>query len=1520
MSETDPRPTLGEVDWNSAVDEWESSLSFPLSEGNRAPAEEAHEGTPWQTAFLGPSDRPAIGSSKAPPHVAAPLRTRASWLEEEARALADPRSQARALVGVSELLALASEPERALRLAREARQLSSELPLATRQVRQLAVASPNDRVHELEVEIAHAPTLAARLHSLLLAADTLRLHGDAIEAAKRLREAYQLDPTDVRAPTALAALALAQGDAGATYWFEQRESRLCQGLVTALRLRGLEAGHASEAGEPGERADTTHLAINATLRSIRESLGQRDPIAATQALAELAETPSLTEGALWLLAAIGTLDADSRQASAHALRALALGGEPLAYRQLAARAIELGDAPLLLTALHEEAPFGDVERLLLTALANGDVAEPLARVRGNQTCDALADALGAVYVDRLNRRSDLVSGSQATRSLTRLGRLLGEGAPLGAIQRALEDIPAAPTVDGVVLETAIRASRWENATEYLRRLPDSEPQAVRTQGLLAAALMAERTGSRTDTARAWQRVLESGLPHESAVRVLLSLDVTVDRPRALLRIANESVGSAAGILLLEAAFWNGFPEEEQAQIFLRIEQTVGNLGLGAELAQQHARRCGDSAGERAWAAARRSMAADPLEGAVHAVREALGLARHDREKAGTALRDALALRPEDVALRDMVDRFVGEPTAEETVWRDARTAAANAQLEAKKSAVAQRSNPLSPQQSLEAYRQLARLDPNALPWHYRIVKDWPHAKESLRYVEYASLSAGAAGAARAAGGGAAIRLDDAMDRALQSFGPAEAAEIAAHAQMAARVRMAAEQGWESTYEFARVAAANPSPSTWALRALNSHARVHRDEEAIATTGLALAERTESLTSRATLLVQASRSHARLGRIQEARELLAQAANEDPGDIVTWRLLGQLCETTGDLQAAAEAYESLGRTCLAPDHVLAAWSEAARLWQLLGESDLETLALEQCAKADVTQNDLFARLCERYRRGGRDADLADLLARRLEHVRDANERSVLEVERARALVNLEDYATAKSVVERTLAEQPNHATALGVLADVEMKAQSYHGAEQAYLRLARLVASPDEQLEVYRALASLYFTHLLNLDRAEVAHREVLRRAPGEIETLERLVEIYRRKGDAPRGVEVQRQLVDLAMSTDEKILRTKELASIHETVGRDVRRAEQTLDALRREHPTSVAALRALAEFYWRQRQIPAMHILLDRAASDARRAFAAGRFAPSTFETLQTAYELRGKGDPTRVVAATLAAVEDRELELQGGEWRAIDPRLDNLLAPEIVNPSLRVLLLGVGDYLDNVVPYDLRAVEASPLESGALWGATVRSIAASAGLGEPQMFVSAALGRTVVPLSSSPPALLVGKALVDETDEKALSFMATRAVKAIVARASAFIRCSPDEVALLFSALVRALNPSFDARSGDQAKAIALAHQIARAMPRTIDPNLGVLALEAAGTLGGNELALSQGCRHWMNRVGLLAVGHPASALRAVSWDAGEDRPPTGAERTAWLSHHDAARDLLMFSMSDPYMESRALLGLDR
>jgi predicted Zn-dependent protease len=838
----------------------------------------------------------------------------------------------------------------------------------------------------------------------------------------------------------------------------------------------------------------------------------------------------------------------------------------------------------------------------------------------------------------------------------------------------------------------------------------------------------------------------------------------------------------------------------------------------------------------------------------------------------------------------------------------------------------------------EAYERLADLDAtgrddatSALLWHKTILEDQPDYIPSLRHVEHALLTDGrvdelepiASALAHALAGRDEALRDDALEvdppeRIDET--PDAYAEASAHAELAARLKMRGATGeWEPTRPMAELGASLPAPSLWSLRALAAHARVAGDDSSLLRASLALADRTTHPEEIAALVLRAGEAAMRMGDLTRARELLERAAREDAGDVVTWGLLAEVRQRSDNPQGAAEACESLARASVVDEHRLLAWYDAGQLWlDEVGDEARGIQALEEAARVDLSHEDIFPRLSGLYSKRGARAEMANLLERRLETA-GGEERVRLEVDRAAALIAVGEPAAARRALESALASEPDDPTALSSYADLCADLQDWEAAEQSWVRLVRLVSEPEEQLRIYRRLGKLYSEHAVNLARAEVAMKEVLRRAPNDVATLEGLVEIYRRTSDGPRALEVMQQLLPLATTPDARRARITEIASIHETVTRDLRKAEQALEAVRREYPSDVGALRALAEFYQRQKQGPAVNILLDRASADARRALTAGRFSPALFEVLQTVHEFRGKRDAARVAASVHAALEGRDEPLTGAGKRAGDPRLDDLLAPEAMSAGLRALLLRAGDALDVASALDLRAMQAQPLAPG-MAQSRIAAIASSLGVPPVQVLVSPQLGSTCVPSASNPPCVVVGEPLLNVLAEPAAAFVITRALKLVQAHASALVRTPPADLAVLVSAWLQAFNPSWTPQGAAPAALADAKRRLAAGLPKKMDAEAGTIVLEVAGTILPHLATLGASAIGWADRVALLAVGDPAAALDGIAWSLGlpEGAPKSPERRSAWVLQTAEVRDLLGFAVGDAFAEARARAGV--
>ncbi|MGD0530302.1 MAG: tetratricopeptide repeat protein, partial [Polyangiaceae bacterium] len=1011
------------------------------------------------------------------------------------------------------------------------------------------------------------------------------------------------------------------------------------------------------------------------------------------------------------------------------------------------------------------------------------------------------------------------AGATEARGAVTLGRRLASSAPARDVEAALEALGDGKSASAraVALEMAARGGRALDVSTALEAWGSARgTPEERAIGAMAAGLVAERAGNRLRALEAFKAARAADPTNEAALRAIASLE-QVDLVGEINALADELGDGPRGAIARIEAVTRGegvLPEPTRADLLERAHRAAPTLPIAAFLAERIVRRGGEVDQVVQWIRERRLATTDPIEAALDGVREALLVADHDPALAGERLLEAHRARPADVALRELCERMASEPAEDRARWReqrageasgDARTllfleaaeeydragdeegavrsAEAAASTEAPLGRIAREraelragrvsrlaEELLSAAKSAEdvrgrreAYERLAILDAtarqdpaSALLWHRSILEDAPTFKPSLRHVEQHLVSEGRDDELEP--------IASAIANALRGSG---AGECTSHAELGARLRMRGTEGsWDSTRELVELAASEGEPSLWSLRMLQAHSRARGDDEGFLSATLKLLDRGPRPAEAASLLVHAGEVASRLGRLDQARSLLERAAAEDPGDVVVWGLLADVRQRAGDARGAAEACESLARTSVVRDHQLLAWYDAGRIWSDEVEDDSRAiLALEAAATLDVAHEDVFDRLSRVYAKLKMLPELAGLLERRIEGITDADERLAMEVRRGRILLDVGDVEGARSAFEAALAERPDDAGALSAFADLCVVQKDWDAAEQALVRLARLLPTAEEQRDVYARLGELYSHHLLNLTRAEVAWKEVLKRAPDDGPTMEKLVDVYKRQNDPARAIELQAELVGKSTTPEDKKRRIVELSAIHEQTAHDNRRAEQTLEAARREFPQDVGVLRALAEFYIRHQQTPAVNILLDRAGADARRALAAGRFSPAVFGVLATVFDLRGKKDAARVTQAMLAAFEGSAAGVGGANERAFDPRLDDVLAPDVLTPALRALLMKTGEALDVAATIDLRAMKAAPVPPDSAMARLANLVTQAWGLGPAQVLASPKVGLTCWPVGSSPPTFVVGEALL--ANERIAPFLVMRAVK---------------------------------------------------------------------------------------------------------------------------------------------------------
>jgi hypothetical protein len=213
-----------------------------------------------------------------------------------------------------------------------------------------------------------------------------------------------------------------------------------------------------------------------------------------------------------------------------------------------------------------------------------------------------------------------------------------------------------------------------------------------------------------------------------------------------------------------------------------------------------------------------------------------------------------------------------------------------------------------------------------------------------------------------------------------------------------------------------------------------------------------------------------------------------------------------------------------------------------------------------------------------------------------------------------------------------------------------------------------------------------------------------------------------------------------------------------------------------------------------------------------------------------------------------------------------------------------------------------------------------TIRNIAEGYGLHGVQVHSSTVLGSVCVPVSTHPPTLVLGHALVTSAREDVRSFLIHRALKVIQTNAAAISRTAPIDLWPLLAAYLKAFNPTWVPQGVDQGKLTELYARITRAMPKDLGPDVQTLAADVIGSIGNRASTLNTVINGLGDRAGLLAVGDLNLAITGIAWAGGHTNapPPSGKDRMTWIGRNAEARELVVFSVSDTYADARHKLGL--
>ena len=665
---------------------------------------------------------------------------------------------------------------------------------------------------------------------------------------------------------------------------------------------------------------------------------------------------------------------------------------------------------------------------------------------------------------------------------------------------------------------------------------------------------------------------------------------------------------------------------------------------------------------------------------------------------------------------------------------------------------------------------------------------------------------------------------------------------------------------------------------------------------------------------------------------EAASLLAPAVQALPEHPLLAEAQGRLLARDGEPEEAASAFETAAAASRVEPHRVELLYAAARAWEDAGATEQALARYEEAARLDVTYADLFERAKALLEKAGQLERLAALTHLRLDAGTDPRTELELHETQARLAESMGDRTAARKALEAALELDPKRVEALRRLAQLCLDDEDWRAAAEALIRIARLRQDREELRWVFFTLGDIYDQRMPDPRRAEAAFRRVLKLVPDDLEAMDRLASLYEREGAFDKAVVVLRELAEKELDPDETQRHLLRVAQAFEKHG-DPRSAERVLDDARKQDPTDLVFLRAMAELYQRQGAHSALSMHLGRALGDFRRAIEEAPAQVHLWSGLVEVLDWKDRKDAARVAASAAFGLGVQDVELAkrvderggvpGAGAAAASPELRDLLAPRALSLPLFEVFRLASDAFDKALPFDARSWRAEKLPGrNHPLKAEAQRVGQWFGMSDVQILVTGAAPRLCVPVAESPVTLLVGRDLASLTDEAERAFLFARALAVASAHLTVALRTQPAQLALTLAGLIRSYDPHYAPKGVDAGELDEVAKRVGKAIPRRAREPLGPVTIEMGGAPGFDPVRLGVAAAELGDRVALLALGTTPAALSGLLKLAGAE-VPEGApvtRRVKTLRKVGEAWNLLRFAISDAHFDARRRAGAER
>jgi tetratricopeptide (TPR) repeat protein len=254
---------------------------------------------------------------------------------------------------------------------------------------------------------------------------------------------------------------------------------------------------------------------------------------------------------------------------------------------------------------------------------------------------------------------------------------------------------------------------------------------------------------------------------------------------------------------------------------------------------------------------------------------------------------------------------------------------------------------------------------------------------------------------------------------------------------------------------------------------------------------------------------------RLNDVARAIDSYKDILTIEPQNLATLKSLEGLYQKTGQFDAYLEILEQQLDVTTSEEGRVSLYQRMATTWEeRFKKLDRAAESLEKILSLDPRSEPTYRTLERIYRQDSRYDELVDVLSRHINATGDVHERIELYLALGQVYeTSLQNPDRAVEAYSDILSFDPDHTQALDALARLYEQIESWEQAVDVMSRLVQLVDDPTVRVSLFYRLARIYEDHRKDPALAEEHYQQALAIDPSHVDSMMRLVEIYKDRGD-----------------------------------------------------------------------------------------------------------------------------------------------------------------------------------------------------------------------------------------------------------------------------------------------------------------------------------------------------------------------------------------------------------------------